>query len=150
MPLPEFLAMLKMRLLERTIYTRNVESFSISPNELPPIIPPSLCKQEVNTEMDKKSVYLKPPSESSGKLAHSIIPQNEVMSLLGMWYLIKYLMSSIIQVIKLFFISLSWMVKWTWTISGNFQSKILLKFVVRLKLIQLESQRCVWHNFLIK
>lgn len=57
--LDDFLTRLRRRWIERTVFTRANEKFSISIEEIPPIIAPSLTGSSVNTEMDKKSVYLK-------------------------------------------------------------------------------------------
>ena len=58
-PLPEFVSNLKRRWLEKTVFTRTHEKFAVAIEELPPIIAPSLTGTAINTEMEKKSVYLK-------------------------------------------------------------------------------------------
>ena len=58
LPLDDFLTWLCRRRIENTVFTRANEKFSISIEEIPPIIAPSLTGIPVNTEMDKKSVYL--------------------------------------------------------------------------------------------
>ena len=58
-PLEEFLAKLRRRWLEKTVFTRTKEKFAVSIEELPPIIAPSLTGNAVNAETEKKSVYLK-------------------------------------------------------------------------------------------
>jgi hypothetical protein len=72
LPLDDFLAKIKMRLLERTIYTRNLEPFSISTGEIPPIMAPRIAGSIVNTENKKKSVYLRDKSNISGNIVHFI------------------------------------------------------------------------------
>ena len=67
-PLTDFLSMLKHRWLERTVFTRTQDSFSIALEQLPPLIAPSLSSEVVNTEMDKKSVYLKSSSQPTGSI----------------------------------------------------------------------------------
>ena len=57
--LDDFLMRLHRRWVERTVFTRTNEKFSISIEEIPPIIAPSLTGSSVNMEMDKKSIYLK-------------------------------------------------------------------------------------------
>lgn len=54
----QFLALLKRRWIEKTVYTRASKKFSISVEELPPFIAPSVASEAVNTEIKKKSVYL--------------------------------------------------------------------------------------------
>ena len=54
----QFLALLKRRWIEKTVYTRASKKFSISVEELPPFIAPSVASDAVNTEIKKKSVYL--------------------------------------------------------------------------------------------
>lgn len=57
--LEAYLKVLKSRLVERTVYTRNNETFEVSPREIPPIIAPAVASPTVyNTEHLKKSVYL--------------------------------------------------------------------------------------------
>lgn len=49
----------KVRAIEKVVYTRNQEPFSISVEELPPFIPPAVrAHSVVNTEIEKKSTYL--------------------------------------------------------------------------------------------
>ena len=57
--LPDFLRKLRLRWLERCVYTRVSEQFSVPLEEIPPLNPASLSKDEVfNTEADKKvSIY---------------------------------------------------------------------------------------------
>ena len=57
-PLQEFLSNLRRRWLEKTVFTRTNEKFTVAIEELPPIIAPSLTGTAVNTEMKKKSVYI--------------------------------------------------------------------------------------------
>ena len=59
LPLDDFLSRLCRRWIEKTVFTRANEKFNMSIEEIPPIIAPSLTGIPVNTEMDKKSVYLK-------------------------------------------------------------------------------------------
>ena len=54
----QFLALLKRCWIEKTVYTRASKKFSISVEELPPFIAPSVASEAVNTEIEKKSVYL--------------------------------------------------------------------------------------------
>ena len=68
MPLTDFLSMLKHRWLERTVFTRTQDSFSIALEQLLPLMAPSLSSEVVNTEMDKKSVYLKSSSQPTGSI----------------------------------------------------------------------------------
>ena len=48
-----------MRLLERNAFTKPKLNFPMRISDIPPIIPSRQRKKELNTEMDKKSVYLK-------------------------------------------------------------------------------------------
>ena len=65
--LPDFLRKLRLRWLERCVYTRVSEQFSVALEELPPLIPASLSKDVVfNTEADKKSVYLQSGVKPTG------------------------------------------------------------------------------------
>ena len=57
-PMDQFLALLKRRWIEKTVYTRASKKCSISVEELPPFIAPSVASKAVNTEIEKKSVYL--------------------------------------------------------------------------------------------
>ncbi len=55
----ELVERVKLRALEKVVYTRNQEHFTISLEELPPLIPSALRAQSVkNTEINKKSAYL--------------------------------------------------------------------------------------------
>ena len=56
-PLQEFLSNLRRRWLEKTVFTRTNEKFTVAIEELLPIIAPSLTGTAVNTEM-KKRVYI--------------------------------------------------------------------------------------------
>ncbi len=58
-PLQQFLSNLRRRWLEKTVFTRTNEKFTVAIEELPPIMAPSLTGNAVNTEMLKLSVYLK-------------------------------------------------------------------------------------------
>ena len=50
---------LTKRWIEKSVYTRTSSDFSISMEELPPFIAPCVANDEVvNTENQKKSVYL--------------------------------------------------------------------------------------------
>ena len=57
--LEEFLARLRYRWIEKTVFTRTSNKFTIAMEEIPPIIAPALTGNAVNTEVEKKSVYLK-------------------------------------------------------------------------------------------
>ena len=65
--LPEFLRKLRLRWLERCVYTRVNEQFSVALEEIPPLMPASLSNDVlVNTEADKKSVYLQSGVKPTG------------------------------------------------------------------------------------
>ena len=56
----ELLQKVKLRSLEKVVYTRNQEPFSISIAELPPLIPSAMQANAVlNTKIEKESSYLK-------------------------------------------------------------------------------------------
>ena len=57
-PLKEFLVRLRFRWIEKTVFTRTNDKFTVAMEEIPPIIAPGLTGNAVNTEMEKKSVYL--------------------------------------------------------------------------------------------
>ena len=59
-PLSKFVSSLRRRWLEKTVFTRTKDKFTVAIEELPPLIAPSLTGTAVNTEMEKKSVYLTP------------------------------------------------------------------------------------------
>jgi hypothetical protein len=61
-PLQEFLSNLRRRWLEKTVFTRTNEKFTVAIEELPPIIAPSLTGTAVNTEMKKKECISKATS----------------------------------------------------------------------------------------
>lgn len=74
--LADFLAKLRMGWLERTIYTRVEDKFSVSVEEIPPLLPSSMAGEIVyNTEAVKSSVYLEANSKPSGDpaLLHKMI-----------------------------------------------------------------------------
>lgn len=65
--LPELLQRLRFRWLERVVYTRIAKPFSLSVEEIPPLIPSVLSGDVIfNTEAEKKSVYLESGSKPSG------------------------------------------------------------------------------------
>ena len=65
--LPELLQRLRFRWLERVVYTRIAKPFSLSVEEIPPLIPSVLSGDVIfNTEAEKKTVYLESGSKPSG------------------------------------------------------------------------------------
>lgn len=65
--LSELLQRLRFRWLERVVYTRIAKLFSLSVEEIPPLIPSVLSGNVIfNTEAEKKSVYLESGSKPSG------------------------------------------------------------------------------------
>lgn len=63
----EFLEVLKIRSLEKVVYTRNLKPFQIHQKQIPPLISPTIAGDiTFNTEHDKKSVYLKDGKSSEG------------------------------------------------------------------------------------
>ncbi|XP_028415288.1 HMG domain-containing protein 3-like [Dendronephthya gigantea] len=78
-PLQEFLKKLRRRWLEKTVYTRSNDKFSVAIEELPPIIAPSLTGTAINTETKKKSVYLKSHQPTGDPaLLHKFISEGKV------------------------------------------------------------------------
>ncbi|CAB4034332.1 Hypothetical predicted protein [Paramuricea clavata] len=78
-PLQEFLSNLRRRWLEKTVFTRTNEKFTVAIEELPPIIAPRLTGTAVNTEMKKKSVYLKPHQPTGDPaLLHKLISDGKL------------------------------------------------------------------------
>lgn len=67
-PLHQFMMNLKKNWMEKTIYTRAKETLTYRVFEVPPIIAPMLAGCLVNTEMKKKSVYLKNKKEGKKTL----------------------------------------------------------------------------------
>jgi len=66
--LPEFLERVRLRWLERVVYTRIAKPFSVSVEEIPPLIPAVLSGDVVfNSESEKKSVYLESGSKPTGE-----------------------------------------------------------------------------------
>ena len=66
--LNDILETVKRRLIERTVYTRNLEQFEVYASQVPPIMAPGIAGSTVfNTENLKKSVYLSKKSDPSGK-----------------------------------------------------------------------------------
>ncbi len=64
----EFLEELKIRSLEKVVYTRNLKPFKIHQKQIPPLISPIIAGDiTFNTEHNKKSVYLKDGKSSEGK-----------------------------------------------------------------------------------
>lgn len=64
----EFFSKLKRRWLEKTVFTRNLEKFSVTVGQTPPIMAPTLIGTQLfNTEAEKRSVYLKENSIPDGK-----------------------------------------------------------------------------------
>ncbi|KXJ09785.1 HMG domain-containing protein 3 [Exaiptasia diaphana] len=62
-----FLQKLKKRWIEKSTLTRANEKFSVSVSEIPPIMAPAVLGQMLyNTELKKKSVYLKENSQPDG------------------------------------------------------------------------------------
>lgn len=61
--LKQFVTNMKKHWIEKTIYTRVNETVSYTVSEIPPIIAPMLAGKVVNTEPEKKSVYLKDKKE---------------------------------------------------------------------------------------
>ena len=65
--LDDILKKLRMRWLERVVYTRVENKFCVSVEEIPPLLPSSMPGNAVyNTEADKSSVYLESNSKPSG------------------------------------------------------------------------------------
>ena len=65
----QFLALLKRRWIEKTLYTRASKKFSISVEELPPFMAPSVASEAVNTEIKKKVfTWLRPRSHDTGRV----------------------------------------------------------------------------------
>ena len=52
--LEEFLARLRYRWIEKTVFTRNNDKFTIAIEEIPPIIAPALTGNAVNTDRSRK------------------------------------------------------------------------------------------------
>ena len=75
-PLSKFVSSLRRRWLEKTVFTRTKDKFTVAIEELPPLIAPSLTGTAVNTEMEKKSVYLTPDHDQpTGLIFASFIYQ---------------------------------------------------------------------------
>ena len=65
--LDDILKKLRMRWLERVVYTRVENKFCVSVEEIPPLLPSSMPGNAVyNTEADKSSFYLESNSKPSG------------------------------------------------------------------------------------
>ena len=74
-PMASFLDQLRKRWIEKTVYTRTKKPFLVSVEEIPPFLAPSVTDhQPVNTEIEKKSVYL--TKEISGKQMLHILQNN--------------------------------------------------------------------------
>ena len=59
----ELLDLIKKRTMERIVFTRNLEPFQVSVEELPPFIPDTMrAKIVVNSEVEKNSALLDSPS----------------------------------------------------------------------------------------
>jgi hypothetical protein len=58
--LEDLCSMLKRRWIEKAVYTRTQFGFSISLEQLPPLIALSMGNSIMNTEAEKRSVYLQP------------------------------------------------------------------------------------------
>lgn len=81
--LSEFLGKLRTRWLERIVYTKIAKPFSVSVEEIPPLIPTLLSWKKVcNTDCDKKSVYLESGSKPTGDpaLLHKMIVEQNIAS----------------------------------------------------------------------
>lgn len=79
--LPELLQRLRFRWLERVVYTRIAKPFSLSVEEIPPLIPSVLSGDVIfDTEAEKKSVYLESGSKPSGDQAmlHKMIVDGSI------------------------------------------------------------------------
>jgi hypothetical protein len=69
--LNELLAKVKRQNVERVVYTRNQEPFQIGIAEMPLLIPSAIANSTiVNTEMDKKSIYLTSDKEGNSKVKY--------------------------------------------------------------------------------
>ena len=59
----ELLALIKKRTMERIVFTRTVEPFKVSVEELPPFIPNNMrAEVVVNSEVEKNSALLISPT----------------------------------------------------------------------------------------
>ena len=71
--LDDILKKLRMRWLERVVYTRVENKFCVSVEEIPPLLPSSMPGNAVyNTEADKSSVYLESNSKPSGAYMYTL------------------------------------------------------------------------------
>ncbi|KAL9960054.1 hypothetical protein ACROYT_G033453 [Oculina patagonica] len=75
--LKQFVTNMKKHWIEKTIYTRVNETVSYTVSEIPPIIAPMLAGKVVNTEPEKKSVYLKDKKEGDVAVLHKMIVGKE-------------------------------------------------------------------------
>ena len=65
LPLDEFLERIKIYFVECNTYTRSAKALSFQVSEIPPVVAPKLCGANVwNTEMEKKSQFLKKQTKS--------------------------------------------------------------------------------------
>ena len=70
----ELLQKVKLRSLEKVVYTRNQEPFSISIEELPPLIPSAMQANAIlNKENEKESSYLKNVKFNSAYIICTVI-----------------------------------------------------------------------------
>lgn len=70
MPLDEFLQKIKKHFVECNTYTRATKSLNFHVSEIPPVVAPKLSGDQIwNTEMEKKSQFLKKQAKSAeGKM----------------------------------------------------------------------------------
>ena len=70
MPLDEFLKKIKKHFVEYNTYTRAAKSLNFHVSEIPPVVAPKLSGEQIwNTEMAKKSQFLKKQAKSAeGKM----------------------------------------------------------------------------------
>lgn len=58
---------IKLHIVEKSSFAKPLLAFSIDYHDIPPVIPPAQRKYELNTESEKKSIYLKKDAATKGK-----------------------------------------------------------------------------------
>lgn len=66
---------IRLHFIEQCVYSRRSENFKVAAGEVPPIIAPSLRGPSIfNSEMEKKSAFLKDNKNPEGNYSFYMLP----------------------------------------------------------------------------
>ena len=70
--LEKMLDRIKLHIVEKSSFAKPLLAFSVDYHDIPPVIPTAQRKYELNTESEKKSIYLKKDAARKGKSYHIV------------------------------------------------------------------------------